>query len=345
MVELKALSLALPLFAALSLAACAAAPSPVAAPPVASLSADAASALVNLAPPAPGEGVQLVAGPFYVGPGEEIQNNFFMKLPVDKDVMVDRIEIAYPPGSHHCNLFKSDSINVPDHVENTFSPMYPYYDMFANSQTGNLNWKLPEGVGMKFKGNQQLVIQTHYVNTLLQGTPGNTGLVKVNLHFAKPNAIKQTMGMLFAVNPSLKLLPHSTFVAQKDVSLSDQGFDKDVKIAAMSGHFHSRGRKFEVNRWTGRDPSKRDELIYESENWQEPPFKIYENGGIDFKVNQRLIYTGTFENNTDITIGFGAGSTDTKEHSNLFMYFYPGPEDGKAIYDVRSSAFQEVDEI
>jgi hypothetical protein len=198
---------------------------------------------------------------------------------------------------------------------------------------------------MKFKGNQQLVIQTHYVNTLLQGTPGNTGLVKVNLHFAKPNAIKQTMGMLFAVNPSLKLLPHSTFVAQKDVSLSDQGFDKDVKIAAMSGHFHSRGRKFEVNRWTGRDPSKRDELIYESENWQEPPFKIYENGGIDFKVNQRLIYTGTFENNTDITIGFGAGSTDTKEHSNLFMYFYPGPEDGKAIYDVRSSAFQEVDEI
>jgi len=188
------------------------------------------------------------------------------------------------------------------------------------------------------------VVQSHYVNTLLQGTPNSTGLVKINLHFAKPGATKHTMGMFFAVNPSLKILPHSTFVAQKDVSLSDQGFHEDVKVVAMSGHFHSRGKAFEVNRWTGRDPSVRGELVYKSENWQEPPFKVFDEP-LDFKASQRFIYTGTFENKTDITIGFGAGNTDTKEHSNLFMYFYPGPADGKAVYDVRSSAFQEVGEI
>src|SRR5437868_6998131 len=97
----------------------------------------AADAMADLAPPAAGEGVQLVAGPFSVPPGQEVQNNFYMKLPVDHDVYVDRIDIVYPKGSHHCNCFKSDTLDVPDHVDNTFDAMYPKWDMFANSQTGD----------------------------------------------------------------------------------------------------------------------------------------------------------------------------------------------------------------
>lgn len=300
--------------------------------------------MAALAAPPAGEGVQISVGPFAVPPGAEVQNNFFMKLPVDQDVMVRRIDIVYPKGSHHLNLFKSDTKNVPDHVEDTFSAMYPEYDMFANSQTGDLHWELPEGVAMRFKAKQQLLIQSHYVNTLTQATPGDQGSVKINFWFAKPEAVKHTLGMLFAVNPSLSLPPHSTYVAQKAISLSDQAFNRDVKIVAMTGHMHSRGKSFEVNRWSGRDPNVRGEQLYKSDNWDEPPMKFYDTP-IDWKANERLIYTGTFVNKTDIFIGFGAGNVDTKEHSNLFLYFYPGPEDGRCIYDVGASQFQETGEI
>jgi hypothetical protein len=304
----------------------------------------AAEELAVLAPPPAGEGVQLTLGPFPVAPGAEVQNNFFLKLPVDEDVMVKRIQIAYPKGSHHLNLFKSDTKDVPDHVEDTFAAMYPEYDMFANSQSGDLDWKLPEGVGMKFRARQQLMIQSHYVNTLTQATPGNKGQVKVNLWFAKPGELKQTLGMFFAVNPSLRLPPHSTWVAQKAVSLSDHGYNETVNVVAMSGHFHSRGKTFEVNRWSGRDPNVRGEELYRSDDWDEPPMKFYDQP-IQWRKNERFLYTGTYVNPTDIFIGFGAGNVDTKEHSNLFVYFYPGPEDGRTIYDVEASQFQEVDEI
>ncbi|MDB5100249.1 MAG: hypothetical protein JWM80_4670 [Cyanobacteria bacterium RYN_339] len=313
--------------------------------PLGATPAPVGDVMADLAPPAPGEGEQLVAGPFSVPPGGEVQNNFYMKLKSDHDVLVDHIDIVYPKGSHHCNCFKSDTLDVPDHVDNTFDAMYPKWDMFANSQTGDLHWDFPPGVAMRFKAHQQLNIQSHYVNTLTQQTPINEGLkVKVNLHYADPAKVKSTMGMFFAVNPSLKLLPHSTFIAQKSISLADQGLSKDVKVIAMSGHFHSRGKDFQVNRWEGRDPNVRGEEVYESKNWEEPPFKIYDKP-FDLKSTERLLYTGTYVNKTDITIGFGAGNLDTKEHSNLFMYFYPGPEDGKTVYDVTASQFQEVGEI
>ncbi len=313
--------------------------------PLAAERQPAGEPIATLAPPPPGEGVQLVAGPFSVPPGEEVQNNFYMKLPTDEDVLVDGIDIVYPPGSHHCNLFKSDTLDVPDHVDNTFDAMYPKWDMFANSQTGNLHWKLPKGVALKLKAHQQLLIQTHYVNTLTQRTPASDAVkVKVNLHFAKKEEITATMGMFFAVNPSLKILPHQTFLAQKAISLADQGLNKDVNLIAMSGHFHSRGKSFQVNRWKGRDPNVLGEELYRSDDWKDPPFKIFEQP-VTYKALERLIYSVTYVNQTDITIGFGAGNVDTKEHGNLFMYFYPGPEDGKAIYDVEASAFQEIDEI
>jgi hypothetical protein len=301
--------------------------------------------LADLAPPPSGEGVQLVAGPFSVPPGAEVQDNFYMKLPVDHDVYVDHIDMVYPKGSHHCNLFKSDSLDVPDHVDNTFNAMYPEWDLFANSQTGDLHWQLPPGVALKLNAHQQLLIQAHYVNTLTQRTPQTDGLkVKVNLHFVDPSKVKDTMGMYFAVNPSLKILPHSTFVAQKAFSLSDQGLNQDVNLIAMNGHFHSRGKSFLVNRWTGRDPRVLGELLYKSDNWEEPPMKIWDKP-IPLKAVDRLIYTVTYENKTDITIGFGSGNVDTKEHGNLFLYFYPGPKDGKCIYDTTASQFQEIGEI
>lgn len=283
-----------------------------------------------LEPPPAGQGVQLTVGPFEVPSLTEVQKNFYLKLPTEQDVAVNRIEIAYPTGSHHCNVFKSDTEDVPDHVEDTFDAVaYQKYDMFAASQNGTMNWKLPEGVAIKLKKRQQLIVQTHWVNGITQQTPGGQGQVRINLWFARPEEVKTTLGMLFAINQNLAIPPGETTEASKVIDLARLGIKHDVKIVGMTGHFHSRGKAFEINRWDGQNPG---EQLYKSENWADPPFKTYEPG-LDLRVGEKLRYTSTFVNNTNITIRFGP-KVDTQEHSNLFMYFYPGPEDGKALYDL-----------
>ncbi len=298
-----------------------------AAPPVAPPLAAAAD--VALAPPPPGEGVQLSVGPFDVAPGTEVQRNFFMKLPVDQDVMLSRVQVAYPTGSHHCNIFKSDTKNADDHVEDSFEAIdYEAYQMFTAAQTGNLDWKYPEGVGLKLAKRQQLLIQTHWVNAATQKTPGGKGVVKINFWFAKPETIKTPLGMAFIINKNLDIPPRTESAAKKIVDLTRQGYKQDAKILAMTGHFHSRGKTFDINRFDG---DKIGDLIYRSDNWDEPPFKAFDTP-IDLKAGQKLLYTTTFVNSSDLVIKFGP-KVETQEHSNLFMYFTPGPADGKAIYD------------
>lgn len=282
-----------------------------------------------LPPPPPGEGVQLALGPFDVPPGQEVQKNFFLKLPADRDVAVRRIQVAYPSGSHHCNIFKSDTEQFEDHVEDSFDALpYEIFDMFAAAQTGALDWTLPEGVVIRLKRRQQLVVQTHWVNATTQKTPGNRGEVRINLWYARPEQARVNLGMLFAINPNLDIAPRATRTETKVVDLAKLGHHEDVKILAMTGHFHSRGKAFEVHRFDG---GVKGEQLYKSDNWSEPPFTRY-SPEPELKAGQKMLYASTFVNDTDQVITFGP-RVETQEHSNLFMYFYPGPADGKALYD------------
>ena len=50
----------------------------------------------------------VVIGPFDVPSGQEVQRNYYQKLPIDQDIYVTKIELTYNVGSHHLNIFKSD---------------------------------------------------------------------------------------------------------------------------------------------------------------------------------------------------------------------------------------------
>jgi hypothetical protein len=130
--------------------------------------------------------------------------------------------------------------------------------------------------------------------------------------------------MMFVVNKNLDIPPHKESEAEKIVDLARAGLAADVKVVAMTGHFHSRGKAFSVDRETG-------ENLYKSNNWDEPPFKRFDDP-ITIKNGERLRYTSTFVNNSDLVIKFGP-HVENQEHSNFFLYFYPGPANGKALYD------------
>jgi len=278
---------------------------------------------IDLSPP--DHGVQLATPLFDVPPGTEVQHCYYFKLPSDVDLDVVKIQIRYLPGSHHMNLFQSNQ-DVPDHDEDCWGPVdfsrpdNPNgWDMIAGSQSAALDWDLPSGVAFKLKAHRQMLLQTHYVNASTQATPTSKGRVKINL-VAEPDPKKVTahMGTMFANNVNIAIPPHSS----RSFSTTC-GMTNAVKIAALTGHFHSRGRTFSVNLAPdGADPT--DE-IYRSRDWSEPPFVVLDvprslpNGG-------GLYYTCDYQNDTDTMITFGP-HVETQEHCNLFAYFYPWEED------------------
>jgi hypothetical protein len=306
-----------------------AAPSPSAASSASSASAAPASSSRTLVLEKPAHGVQLATPEFVVGPGQERQWCYYFKLPSDVDLEVTQFQIRYLAGSHHMNLFQTDK-DVPDHDEDCFDKM-PFtstenphgVDLVVGSQSEAFDWTLPKGVAFKLRAHRQLVLQTHYVNAGTQQTPSGYGKVLINL-VTEPDQSKITahMGTMFANNVNIHIPPRES----RSFSTTC-GVQKAVKVAALTGHFHSRGKVFSVNLApNGADPT--DE-IYRSRAWDEPPFRILAEPR-DIPAGGGLFYTCDFQNKSDLDVKFGP-HVNTDEHCNLFAYIYPW-EDEKARY-------------
>jgi len=281
----------------------------------------------QLAPPPPGEGVQMEIPPFDVPVGTDVQRNYYFKFPFDQDVDISKVEFAFNRGSHHLNIFKSDSDDLPDgSFENTFNAVvWETWYLVVDSQKASLGWQLPTGVSIHLKARQQMLLQTHYVNIAASGqtTYNNRGKVLINWWFSKPGTVKYHMGAMFAQNRTISLPPQQFSQFSKTVT-----FPQDVHILAMTGHFHSRGKEFTVDKWDGTNVN---EEVYRSQAWGDPPFIIYDQP-IDIKAGEGLSYTCEYYNDTDKVIKFGP-HVNTDEHANLFVFFYPGLPDDKALYE------------
>lgn len=269
------------------------------------------------------KGFQIVIGPFEVPFGTEIQRNYYLKIPFDQEVYCNQVTFAVNEGTHHVNIFKSDDRDLPEYFDETFSAVaWESWDLVVDTQNEGFTWKFPPGVAFFLRPRQQMNFQVHYVNSSFQPTPNSRGKVIVNFWTIPKNQVQSVMGAMFAQNRQINLPP------KQESSFSKLCiFPHDVKILAMTGHFHNRGKLFRVYKWSNGQPR---ELIYISAAWDEPPFKIYEKP-IEIKAGEGLYYITTYYNDTDRYIGFGP-EVLKDEHANLFVFFYPGRADGKAIY-------------
>lgn len=280
-------------------------------------------------PPA-APGFQIHLGPIAVPPGTEVQNCYYVNVPADTDVDVTELEFAYTTGSHHVNVFRTEdpSYMKPDGtvVEGCWDALdWTKVSLVANSQLTALDWVLPDDTYIPLGPTSQLIFQIHYVNVAAgdQTTPSGQGEVYVNFHAEDHGGRANMLGSLFANNRSISLPPHeySSFTAQ---CMLPEGSN----VVALSGHFHSRGEQFLINRLTGATDTSDPvvgEQIYASAEWDEPQFETYDPGQILLGANEGLSYTCDFYNDTDNTIVFGP-HVETDEHCNMFGYYYPAQE-------------------
>ena len=340
-----------------------------------------ASGNVWMNPPPPQEGLQIAVEPFDVPDSAEVQGNFYFHLPSTVPFDVQRIEIAMNEGTHHMNLYKTTTAwpdsGIPRKIVfrylegnvDTFTVHYQAQfnativrnggDMMVEAQVPYLNWtfpKLPSGeqTAVHFAANDTLIIENHYVNIAnlsgvgAQTTPNGKGKVIINLWRATSGPVVPA-SMMFARNVYVKVLPHSTPTFSKDCLFGGTSdFKWPIYILGMTGHFHSRGKTFVVDKMRRVVDANGNVIsdsviapgIYQSAAWSEPPFitydtpikldKIIDNNGT---VHQEYIrYTAGYVNNSDSTFNFGA-YVAKNEHCNLFTWFAPGYHNGQTVYD------------
>jgi len=292
----------------------------------------------TLEPPPPGRGMQIKLS-FTVPTGSEQQRCWRFRLPTTQDMEVVRYEVQYNVGSHHMNLFRvlpsveaARTTPLPAETgltgegESCFNAIdFDTYDLVVGSQNERLDWQLPAGIAYRLHAGSAMLIQSHFVNGATQNTPGNRAEVRVNLWTAEnPSSITQHMNTVFANNRAINLPPRSPSTFTTFCRMP-----ANASFIAMTGHFHSRGRRFKVSPSADGTTASGAEC-YNSGSWGEPPFNVLPTP-VNTVANGGLLYTCEFFNSTDLPITFGP-RVEFEEHCNLFAYYYPAEPDSRARY-------------
>jgi hypothetical protein len=321
----------------------------------------------QLDPPPAGEGFQLKTGTFEVPAGVEKQDCYFFRvselagaagLDPSAPVYVNRVQIDQADGSHHMNVFRvrttlglDPNNGVVQEGENGVgecfkSPNWADWPLVANSQVdGKLDWTFPEGVANEFAPDEWLMLQTHYVNASTQDTPSGEGNVRVNFWTIPKETVTAQVGTLFATKQSIR-------VCKSNPTPSFDGTcqfksQTPVNIIGANGHFHSRGKQFDMFAWDGMsiEPPPVSDRFYASNTWDEPPMLtspqlntlVPPGGGVWYTCGyqwqmptEKLGCDGldALDNQgaNDCCYTFGP-QVDANEHCNIFVYYYPKADD------------------
>lgn len=321
----------------------------------------------ELAPPPKGEGFQIAPPEFEVAAGDEIQNCYFYKvsdllkaggLDATKDLNLHQIQIRQSQGSHHMNVFKVNTIVNLDPAAGTVlgkngdgecfkSPNWADWPLIANSQQdGKLDWEFPDGVVNKLSPDDTIMVQSHFVNATTQKSPG-PGKVEINFWHLDDAKVKYEMGTLFATKQSIRICasnPNPTFSGSCQIKS-----DEPVHVIGANGHFHSRGKQFQMYAWDGVSTETPDASarFYESTAWDEPPMDHSPELSTDLPANGGVFYTCSYDwvqpdpavgceglnaydktkymtadDQLDCCYTFGP-IVEKNEHCNAFVYYYP----------------------
>jgi len=326
----------------------------------------------NLPAPPPGQGIQLATGAFPVPPGTEAQDCYFYRvsdlaanagLPPGP-VNVHRIQVGQRVGSHHMNLFRVRTVvnlgpaggavqKATDATGECFkSSNWADWPLLANSQQGGtLDWTFPDGVANVLQPDEWVMMQTHYVNATTQTTPGDTGSVRVNLWAIPATQVTAELGTVFATKQSVRVCasnPKPTFDGTCQMNSAEA-----VTIIGANGHFHSRGREFDIYAWDGTTSARPGDAarFYQSTAWAEPPMMHSPELGVVIPPMGGVWYTCAYQwekpidavgcsgvdafdakkymtpkDQQDCCYTFGP-QVDLNEHCNAFVYYYPKKDD------------------
>ena len=262
-------------------------------------------------PPAkPQRGIQLHLSPFAVPPRSEREIFSTTRLGIAEDLMVNKIEVVQPEGSHHFILYQSTDENPPPPGIRDLDPIEALgifrKRFIVGSQSPKAVFDFPEGIAIPMPADAVYELNSHFVNTSGENTL--IGEVYVNLHSMPADSVREAAKPIFESFFAIRVPPGQTVTAGRDWTLR-----RDVNLVMLSSHMHRHGRRFDI--------FLDDERIYRSEEWDEPVTNLY-NPALEVRAGQTLRFECTHENDDkDFTIRFGF-TAENDEMCTMLGYYY-----------------------
>jgi hypothetical protein len=274
--------------------------------------------------PKPANGIQLQLGPFDVAPNFERELFSYALLNNDKDIFIERVEIAMRPASHHFILYtfqeSTPSFVIPlpnvmrdirdasgNYIRANMLPM-AFHKFVAGTQWPLLNYHFPPGVALRLPAKTGLDMNSHYANRSTSTIPGE---IYANLHFADPAKVQHVAEILQLSNQDISLPPRKVTTLTKTFTFTER-----QHIFQLFSHAHEHMTEFKVEVVGG---PRNGEVVYVAYDWVHPPIlKI--DPPLVLEPQQGLKLIVTYNNWTDRELKFGLLSED--EMMILFGYYY-----------------------
>lgn len=279
-----------------------------------------------LKPPNAGEGIQLRMDSS-LDAGVETERCQLFKLPEGADLLVNRQETQYTPGSHHFLLYTTSYSEIPT-TKSDGTPIEPGavvdcpdgapadFDVdrvVGGSQTAegaNIFGQLDTGIAMRLKAGSIVLINTHYLNA----SPNTLDVsAAINLYTIPEAEFTTEAGVLFYYNPFISVPAHGTSKSRMRCLV-----ETEINIVNLQSHMHRRGVGFTAKHISSSGVEL--ETLYTNTEWENVPVSQYTPKKV-IPAGDYLDYECEFNNPNDNTIVQGLKTTN--EMCMLIGAYYP----------------------
>ena len=309
------------------------------------------------APPAPGEGYQIHLPPFKIEPGTEREVYYTTQIKdengnsVEGDIFINRVEIFYPAGSHHFIIYRLTEEGLANGIERRgitpgigVNPEDQFRELdtddpqvlgnfgvdrlfVVGTQTDDMLYEFPEGVGLRMPGDTVYDLNSHYINLL--GDETLIGETYVNIHTIPEEEVKYEAIEIFVSNRSINVPPGTTRVAKMTWYVEDElerrGHDAETELNVffLSSHMHRHGELFEIFQKSSGD------LLHRSVAYDDAPIDLFDPV-LRLDVDDGLNFQCT-HNNYDANEPLVFGLTSEDEMCIIFGYYFIPTESAGSI--------------
>jgi hypothetical protein len=194
-----------------------------------------------------------------------------------------------PAGTHPCT--EADMVNV----------RY----LAGHGGEGASTLPVSDGVAFRLRKGEQVMIQTHWINT---GDGPTSGSASFRVTVAPPSPDRAPADLFTVVSTQLDIAPGEGTARAECV------LPRDLSLVMLGGHAHERGRRVTI--------THRDEMLYD-EPWSEhsvfdPELLQWDaTAPLQLRAGDRIRVDCVYENETGAPLGFPA------EMCALFGYWFP----------------------
>lgn len=199
------------------------------------------------------------------------------------------VRARQPPGTHECS--EADMINVR-------------YLAAGGAETGA--YQVPDGIAFRLRAGQQLMIQSHFINT---GDEDVIGRSRFTVDTAPPDGTRQVADLFTVVTTDIDVPARAGGHASAECAVG-----QDLSIIALGGHAHEWGRHVTV--------AGAGEMLYDqpwtAERSFNPVIQRYEVASpLQLAAGDMLRVDCEYENDTDQPLAF------PREMCVSFAFYFP----------------------